>query len=71
MEEYTTFGGGVSASSCLAAPHHDTWEPISSFVPRINTPFMEFIRKHRVQLQVSDLEALTRAIEASGDRSPP
>ena len=46
---------------------HDTWEPVSSFVPRFNTPFMEFVRKHKVELQVSDLEALTRAIEASGD----
>ena len=47
-------------------PSHDTWEPVSSFVPRINTPFMEFVRRHKLRLQVSDLEALTRAIEARG-----
>ena len=22
-------------------PSHDTWEPVSLFVPRINTPFMD------------------------------
>ena len=48
-------------------PSHDTWEPVSSFAPRINTPFMKFVRTHKIQLQVSDLEALTRAIEASGN----
>ena len=47
-------------------PSHHTWEPASSFVPQINTPFMEYVRKHKVRLQVSDLEALTRAIEAIG-----
>ena len=47
-------------------PSHDTWEPVSSFVPRINTPFMEYVRRHKVRLQVSDLEALTRAMEAIG-----
>ena len=47
-------------------PSHDTWEPVSSFVPRINTPFMDYVCKHKVRLQVSDLEALTRAIEAMG-----
>ena len=26
---------------------HDTWEPVSSFVPRIHTPFMDYIRKHK------------------------
>ena len=45
---------------------HDTWEPVSSFVPRINTPFMDYIRKHKTKLHVSDLEALTRAIAARG-----
>ena len=45
-------------------PSDDTWEPVSSFVPRINTPFMEYVCKHKTKLQVSDLEALTRAIEA-------
>ena len=48
-------------------PSHDSWEPVSSFVPRINTPFMEYVRKHKTKIQVSDLEALTRAIEARGD----
>ena len=52
-------------------PYHDTWEPVSSFVPRINTPFMEYVRRHKTKLQVSDLEALTRAIEAGGDQSLP
>ena len=49
------------------APFCETWEPVSSFVPRINTPFMEYVRKHRTKLQVSDLEDLTRAIEAMSD----
>ena len=48
-------------------PSHDTWEPVSSFVPRINTPFMEYVRNHKTKFQVCDLEALTRAIEAVGD----
>ena len=26
---------------------HDTCEPVSSFVPQINTPFMYYIRKHK------------------------
>ena len=47
-------------------PSHDTWEPVSSFVPRINTPFMDYIRKHKTKLHVSDLAALTRAIAARG-----
>ena len=47
-------------------PSHDTWEPVSSFVPRINTPFMDYIRKHKTQLHVSDLAALTPAIAARG-----
>ena len=45
---------------------HDTWEPVSSFVPRINTPFMDYIRKHKTKIHVSDLAALTRAIAARG-----
>ena len=36
-------------------------------VPRINTPFMAYVRKHKAKMQVSDLEPLTRAIEARGD----
>ena len=48
-------------------PSHDTWESVSSFVLRITTPFMEYVRRHKTKIQVSDLEALTRAIEASGD----
>ena len=47
-------------------PFHDTWEPVSSFVPQMNTPFMEYVRRHKNKLQVSGLEALTRAIEAMG-----
>ena len=47
-------------------PSHDTWEPVSSFVPRVNTPFMEYIRKHKTKIHVSDLAALTRAIAARG-----
>ena len=47
-------------------PSHDTWEPVSSFVPRINTPFMEYIRKHKTKIRVSDLAALTRGIAARG-----
>ena len=52
-------------------PSQDTWEPVPSFVPRINTPFMEYLRKHKTKLKVSDLEALTQAIEAMGNLSPP
>ena len=47
-------------------PSHDTWEPISSFVQSINTTFMDYIRKHKTKLHVSDLAALTRAIAARG-----
>ena len=47
-------------------PSHDTWEPVSSFVPRVNTPFTEYIRKHKTKIHVSDLAALTRAIAARG-----
>ena len=47
-------------------PSHNTWEPVSSFVPRINTPFMEYIRKHKTKLHVTDLAPLTRAIAARG-----
>ena len=47
-------------------PSHDTWEPVSSFVPRIDTPFMDYICKHKTKLHVWDLAALTRAIAARG-----
>ena len=47
-------------------PSIDTWEPVSSFVPRINTPFIDYIRKHKTKIHVSDLAALTRAIAARG-----
>ena len=47
-------------------PSHDTWEPVSSFVPQVNTPFMEYIRKHKTKIHVSDLAALARAIAARG-----
>ena len=49
---------------------HDTWEPVSSFVPRINTPFMDYIRKHKTTIHVSDLEALTRAIAGPAPALP-
>ena len=47
-------------------PSRDTWEAASSFVPRVNTPFMEYIRKHKTKIHVSDLAALTLAIAARG-----
>ena len=47
-------------------PSNDTWEPVSSFVPRINTPFMDYIRKHKTKIHVSHLAALTRVIAARG-----
>ena len=47
-------------------PSHDTWKPVSLFVPRIDTPFMDYIRKHKTKIRVSDLAALTRAIAARG-----
>ena len=64
----------ASAPGCLEfkvcwrgyGPSHDTWEPVSLFVPRINTPFMDYIRKHKTEIHVSDLAALTRAIAARG-----
>ena len=48
-------------------PSHDTLGPVSSFVPRINTPLMEYVCRQKTKVQVSDLEALTRAIEALGN----
>ena len=48
-------------------PSHDTWEPVFSFVPRINTPFMDCVRKHKTRFEVSDLESLTWEIEAMGN----
>ena len=47
-------------------PSHDTWEPVSSLVPRISTPFMDYIRRHKTKIHVSDWAALTRAIAAKG-----
>ena len=52
-------------------PSHDTWQPVYSSLPRINTPFMDYISKHKTKLNVSDLAALIRAIAASGARLPP
>ena len=52
-------------------PSDDTWEPVFSSALRIETPFMGYVRKHKTMLQVSDLEGLTLAIEAMGDRSLP
>ena len=34
-------------------PSHDTREPISAFVQRINTPFIEYLGRHRTKLQGS------------------
>ena len=47
-------------------PSQDTWEPVFSVVPRINSPFMDYIRKHKTKIHVLDLAALTRAIAARG-----
>ena len=47
-------------------PSQNTWDPVSLSVPRINTPFMDYIRRHKTKLHVSDLAALTRAIAARG-----
>ena len=47
-------------------PSYDTPEPVSLFVPRINTPFMDYIRKHKTKIHVSDFTALTQAIAARG-----
>ena len=60
--------GGLEFKVCWpgSGPSHDTWEPVSSFVPRVNTPFMDYIRKHKTELHVSYLAALTRAIAARG-----
>ena len=44
-------------------PSHDTWEPVSSFLPRINTPFMQYLSRLRTKLHVSSLEAPTWARE--------
>ena len=46
---------------------HNTWEPLSSFVPGLNTPFMEYVRRHKTTIPVSDFEVLTRAVEAMGN----
>ena len=64
----TSAPGGLEFNVRLRGygPSHDTWEPISSFVPRINIPFMDYIRKHKTKLHVSDLVVLTRAIAARG-----
>ena len=47
-------------------PSHDTWEPSPRSCPGINTPFMDYIRKHKTKINVSDLAAPTRAIAARG-----
>ena len=52
-------------------PSHDAWEPVSSFVPRNNTPFIDYLRRHRTKLQVSDLEGLMQAIHPLVNWSPP
>ena len=48
-------------------PSSDTSGPLSSFALRIDTPFMEYTRRHRTKSQVSDLEDLSKEIEAMGD----
>ena len=48
-------------------PSYETGQPGSPFVRRINTPFMEYVCKHKTKIQVSDSGALTRAIEGRGD----
>ena len=60
--------GGLEFKVCWRGygPSHDTWEPVSSFVLRINTSFMDCIRKHKTKLHVTDLAAHTRAIAARG-----
>ena len=45
-------------------PSDDTWEPV---LPRTSNPFVEYARRHKTKIQVSELEALTRAIEGMGD----
>ena len=47
-------------------PSHYTWEHICAFVPWIHNRFVGYVRRHKTKLQVSDLEALTWAIEAMG-----
>ena len=42
-------------------------EVVSSFDPRLNSPYMEYARRRTIEVEVFDLEALTRAIEGSGD----
>ena len=51
-------------------PSHDTWEPVYSFVPRINTPFMEYVRKQKTKVQVSDLGVKPWATDHRPYRSP-
>ena len=60
--------GGLEFKDCWRGygPSHDTWELVSSFVPRFNTPFMDYIRKHKTKLHVTALAALTRATAARG-----
>ena len=60
--------GGLEFKVCWRGygPSHNTWQTGSSSVPRINTPFMDYIRKHKTKIHVSDLAALTRAIAARG-----
>ena len=60
--------GGLQFMVCLRGygPSHDTWEPVTSFMPRIYTPFMDYIHKHKTKIHVWDWAALTRAIAARG-----
>ena len=42
----------------------DMGRPTTFGNPRINTPFMDYTRKHKTNLHVLDLAALTRVIAA-------
>ena len=37
-----------------SGPSRDTPVPVSLFVPRINTPFMDYIRNHKTKIHVSN-----------------
>ena len=52
-------------------PSHATWEPVSSFVRRNHTRFIDYVCKRKTKVKLFDLEALTLAIEALSGRSCP
>ena len=60
-------GSGLSrAWVVFEPPPLPATERVGPGVPRINTTFMDYIRKHKTKIHVSDLAALTRAIAARG-----